>query len=291
MSEAGAVVVGIDEPPASNLALHWAIDHARTTGATLRLVCAYRWVLSYSWERSYHVPVPEREELRRHSERLLAQARELAVALAPDLVVETAAIDGEAISVLLAESEAASMLVLGSRQLKTIGSVLLGSVAAAVCPRAHCPVVVLRAPAGAAAEHAAVLVGVDGTEASEAVLAFAFAHASTHRLPIKAILCWKPARSVTAPWHHAQRSTELPQSWLSEALAGWGEKYPDVEVHAAVQQDDPVPALVADSLGQSLLVVGTRARHALAGTLLGSVSQGILHHAICPVAVVPTHAH
>ncbi|MDT4914840.1 MAG: Universal stress protein family, partial [Pseudonocardiales bacterium] len=42
--------------------------------------------------------------------------------------------------------------------------------------------------------------------------------------------------------------------------------------------------------GQCLLVVGTHNRGALAGTLLGSVSQGVLHHATCPVAVVPPPA-
>lgn len=290
MSESGLVVVGVDELAVSDLALRWAIDQARTVGAGLRLVCAFQWVLTYAWERTYNVRVPEREELRRQAERRVAEAHQQASTLAPDLVVESAAIEGDAISVLLAESETASMLVLGSRQFATFGSVLLGSVAAAVCPRAHCPVVVLRAPAGEPAERAEVVVGVDGTEAAEVVLAFAFDYASRHRLPLKAILCWKPW-SLASLWPHAhpRPSEELPASWLSEALAGWREKYPDVEVHAAVHQDDAVSALVADSLEQSLLVVGTRGRHALAGTLLGSVSQGVLHHALCPVAVVRSH--
>jgi nucleotide-binding universal stress UspA family protein len=149
---------------------------------------------------------------------------------------------------------------------------------------------VLRAPAGDRAEHPAVLVGVDGGEGSEAVLAFAFAQASSHRLPLKAVLCWESGRLATAaPWRHRQPSSEQAEAWLSEALAGWGEKYPDVRVQAAVLSDHPVPGLVASSRGQSLLVVGTRARRALTGTLLGSVSQGVLHHALCPVAVVPAH--
>ena len=75
---------------------------------------------------------------------------------------------------------------------------------------------------------------------------------------------------------------------MSEALAGWSQKYPDVEVHHAVIRDHPVPGLIAESLNQELLVVGTRGRHALAGTLLGSVSQGVLHHADLPVAVIPS---
>jgi nucleotide-binding universal stress UspA family protein len=286
MSEIGPVVVGIDERSVGDLALRWAIDQARTVGTGLRLVCAFQWVFGYPWERIYDLRVPEREELRRLAERRVAEAHRQASALAPDLAVESAAIEGGPVSVLQAESEVASMLVLGSRQSTTFESVLLGSVAAAVCPRAHCPVVIPRAPA----ERAAVVVGVDGTEAAEVVLAFAFDHASRHRLPLKAVLCWKPW-SMASLWPptHARPSEELPKSWLSETLAGWREKYPDVEVDAAVHQDAAVPALVADSLGQSLLVVGTRGRHALAGTLLGSVSQGVLHHALCTVAVVPAH--
>jgi nucleotide-binding universal stress UspA family protein len=291
MSEIGPVVVGIDELSVGDVALRWAIDQARTTGTGLRLVGAFQWVFSYPWERVYDLRVPEREELRRVADRRVAEAHQQASALAPELAVESAAIEGGPVSVLLAESETASVLVLGSRQSTTFESVLLGSVAAAVCPRAHCPVVIPRAPAGELAERAAVVVGVDDTEAAEAVLAFAFDYASRHRLPLKAVLCWKPW-SMASLWPpaHARPSEELPELWLSEALAGWREKYPDVEVRAAVHQDAAVPALVADSLGQSLLVVGTRGRHALAGTLLGSVSQGVLHHALCPVAVVPSPA-
>jgi nucleotide-binding universal stress UspA family protein len=230
----------------------------------------------------------ELQELRRHAESTLWQACEQADVLAPGLVVESAAVEGDAVPVLLSESSHAMVLVLGSRQLKTFGSVVLGSVAAAVSARAQCPVIVLRAPAGDPAEEAAVIVGVDGTEDSETVLAFGFDHASRHRLPLKAVLCWND-HFTFGPWQHARRSFRNTESWLSEALAGWREKYPDVEVHSGVIHDNPVPGLVADSVGQSLLVVGTRGRHALAGTLLGSVSQGVLHHALCPVAVVPSH--
>jgi nucleotide-binding universal stress UspA family protein len=86
-----------------------------------------------------------------------------------------------------------------------------------------------------------------------------------------------------------QPAPEGVEAWLAETLAGWQEKFPDVTVHREVIRDYAVAGLLTASTGQHLLVVGNRGRHALAGTLLGSVSQGVLHHATCPVAVVPTH--
>lgn len=62
-----------------------------------------------------------------------------------------------------------------------------------------------------------------------------------------------------------------------------------VAVHPEVLREHAVAGLVAASTTQKLLVVGSRSRHARVGTSLGSVSQGVLHHATCPVAVVPTH--
>ncbi|MEO7259960.1 MAG: universal stress protein [Jatrophihabitantaceae bacterium] len=288
MRDTGPVVVGIDELSTSEAALRWGIEQAGLLATTLRLVCAYRWAFISPGEMGYEVPAIERQELLQHAENTLRRACEQASALAPELAVESAAVDGDAVSVLLAESSHAAVLILGSRQLKTFGSVVLGSVAAAVSARAQCPVVVLRVPAGDPAEEPAVIVGVDGTEGSEAVIAFGFDYASRNRLPLKAVLCWKDHFSV-GPWQHTRRSFERAEFWLSEALAGWREKYPDVEVRSGVIHDGPVPGLVADSVGQNLLVVGTRGRNALAGTLLGSVSQGVLHHALCPVAVVPSH--
>jgi nucleotide-binding universal stress UspA family protein len=70
-------------------------------------------------------------------------------------------------------------------------------------------------------------------------------------------------------------------------MAGWQDKYPDVAATSAVLDAHPVGGLVEASLSEYLLVVSKRGRGARAGTVLGSVSQGVLHHATCPVAVVP----
>jgi nucleotide-binding universal stress UspA family protein len=148
---------------------------------------------------------------------------------------------------------------------------------------------VVRGPAGRPEEGAAVIAGVDGTAGDTAVLDFAFEHASRHHVALHAVLCWRPDLLASMTWRAEPPPPAHVEAWLSQSLGGWREKYPDVPVHDLVVRDHPVAGLVAASMAQYLLVVGSRGRHALAGTLLGSVSQGVLHHATCPVAVVPTH--
>jgi nucleotide-binding universal stress UspA family protein len=73
---------------------------------------------------------------------------------------------------------------------------------------------------------------------------------------------------------------------LSERLAGWSEKYPDVPVQRLVTRHRPAATLIEQSAHAQLVVVGSRGRGGFAGLLLGSVSHALLHHAACPVAVV-----
>ncbi|MBC9004648.1 universal stress protein, partial [Micromonospora aurantiaca (nom. illeg.)] len=73
---------------------------------------------------------------------------------------------------------------------------------------------------------------------------------------------------------------------LTEAVDGIGERWPDLPVHAETVRAKPVAALTTASAGAQLVVVGRQGRGELGGLLLGSVSQGILHRAACPVAVV-----
>jgi nucleotide-binding universal stress UspA family protein len=283
------VVVGLDESAGADQALAWGVEEARSRAVPVRLVYAYGSPATYGGMPLYgNLPVPQPSHMRAVAAKLVARAAARVAELAPDVYVTTHASDDDAARVLIDESARASMIVLGSRHLGTVGSVLLGSVGAAVSARAACPVVVLRGPAGLAAEQAAVVVGVDAQDGSEAVLEFGFDYASRRSVPLSAVLCWHPDVLAEMMWRPEPPAPERAERWLSEALAGWREKYPDVVVHSGVLREHPVTGLVAASSAQDLLVVGSRGRHALAGTLLGSVSQGVLHHATCPVAVVPS---
>ncbi|MDQ2749549.1 MAG: universal stress protein [Actinomycetota bacterium] len=286
-----SVLVGVDGSEGADQALSWAAEEARSRGVGLRLICAYGGEFSYGGLTMFgDFPVPDLTLAREGTADLLAEAAARVTELAPEVEVSAQPVEDDPADALIEASAGASLIVLGARHLAGAGSVVLGSVSSAVAAHAACPVVVLRGPEGSAAEHAQVVVGVDGRPSSEAVLAFAFDYAARHSAPLHAVLCWHLDRLAEMKWRPQQPAPAEVQAWLSEALAGWRERYPDVTVHSGVERAHPVDGLVAASNGQDLLVVGSRGRHGLTRALLGSVSQGALHHANCPVAVVPSLA-
>lgn len=282
------IVVGVDGSTSSELALRWALDDAAVRNVAVHVICCHRRPVMLSWEGMHPSDLEglaraARQFAREVVDRSLEQAR----GIAPDLEVTGEAVDGRAADVLTERSADAARIVVGSRQLKALGSALLGSVGAGLAARAHCPVVVVRGPAGLHPEQPAVVVGIDGSDTAEPALAFGFDHADRHGVPLRAVMCWRPDPLATMQWRAEAPVPERAQTWLSETVAAWRQRYPDVAASAAVIRDHPVAGLVTQSAAQHLLVVSSRTRHAVAGTLLGSVTQNVLHHATCPVAVIP----
>jgi nucleotide-binding universal stress UspA family protein len=282
---ANPIVVGVDDTPGTELALKWAADEALARHVPVRLVTAFRYDMTDGRPPAFAtVPLVDVLAARQVAEQILANAVETVTA--DGAVAVGDAMDGTPVHVLVTEAAKASVLVLGSRQLKTFGSAVLGSVSTAVAARSTAPTVVVRGPAGRPEEGAAVVVGLDGTEAPETLLGYAFEHASRHGVSLRAVLCWHPDLLALMSWRAEPPPPARVDAWLAEALGGWQEKYPDVTVHPEVIREHPTAGLVLASAAQHLLVVGKHGRHARA--MLGSVSQGVLHHATCPVAVVPT---
>lgn len=282
------VVVGVDDSPGSDAAIRWAIADATARTAPLRLIHAYRWNPAHVPTPLYrHLPDADLQMPRHIAEqavdRLLARATELGAA---DVTGD--AIDSDPVDALVGEAGYASELVLGSRQLHAFKSTVLGSVSAAVAARASCPVIVVRGPAGLTDEGAGVIVGIDGSHHAQAALDFAFAYASRRQVPLRAVLCWHPDLLASMSWRAEPPPPDEVDAWLADEVAGWQQKYPDVRAYPEVIREHPTAGLLLASAAQHLLVVGSHGHRALTGTLLGSVSQGVLHHASCPVAVVPT---
>lgn len=145
---------------------------------------------------------------------------------------------------------------------------------------------VVRGPERTRDDHPVVL-GVDGTPAGEGAIGYAFEAADRRAVPLVAVHVWRdelddpewsPAFADVDP---AEQEREL----LSERLAGWSGRFPDVEVTRVLDDEQPVRALVARSLQASLLVVGTRGKVRVPGRW-GSVAGAVMHEAQCPVVMV-----
>jgi nucleotide-binding universal stress UspA family protein len=165
-----------------------------------------------------------------------------------------------------------------------VGRLLLGSVSSGVVRSAKCPVVVIRAEASFLphSNQAPVLVGIDASPASELALAIAFDEASRRDVGLTALHAWSDAAAYQVPWQ--DWASEAERS-LAEYLAGWQERYPDVKVQRVVGLDHPGRALIAESESAQLVVVGSHGRGGVAGLLLGSVSNAVVHSVDTPVIV------
>jgi len=182
--------------------------------------------------------------------------------------------------------------VVGDRGLGGFTGLLVGSVAVELAAHAHCPVLVARGTVDPALP---VLVGVDGSPANQPAIGYAFEQAALRRVPLVALHAWAhPVASGSGDMlplvYDLDEVQAAEERVLSEALAGWSEKYPDVTVERVVRHGSVRSTLIEASGRAQLVVVGARGRGGFAGLLLGSVSQAVLHHAACPVAVVP-HPH
>jgi nucleotide-binding universal stress UspA family protein len=280
------VVVGVDGSEQSLAAVDLAAREAALRHYPLHVVHAFVWPLM-------RVPLGPPEGmpaggLLHEAERIVDEAIDLARTTAPGLAVTGEVAVGGAAPVLLRCAAAAGLVVVGDRGLGGFTGLLLGSVAVQLAAHAACPVLVAR---GSPRSEGPVLLGVDGSPAADSAVGFAFEAASLHHVPVEALHAWRhpvstgPGDLVPLVYEPAEvRDDE--ERLLSEALAGWSQRYPDVAVRRVLPRESARSALVEASGHARLVVVGARGRGGMTGLLLGSVSQAVLHHAACPVAIV-----
>jgi nucleotide-binding universal stress UspA family protein len=284
------ILVGVDGSRSAMDAVRWAAAEARRRGTGLRLVEAFGWMPVDDADDTFRGGPSYREVLVRAARERLDAAAAVVAREAPEVEVTTDVLTDYPIPRLVAESRAAQLVVVGDRGLAGIIGLRIGSVAAGLAAHATCPTVVVRGvePGGPIPTEGPVVVGIDGSPVSEAALAFGFDAASVRRVPLVAVHTWRDTMvdASVAPLIDWDAVETEEQVLLAERLAGWAAKYPDVAVERVVARDRPAHALRERSVGAQLLVVGSRGRGGMAGTLLGSVSQTLLHHAACPVAVV-----
>ncbi|NIK59196.1 universal stress protein [Kribbella shirazensis] len=283
------IVIGYDGSPGSVSALRWAADAAGRAMAPLRIVEAFEIVILTRPSPGHVVPL--------EAVRTARQAALGAVAASirndhPDLEVETSLVGGAASQTLIDAAQDARLVVLGSRGHGGWSGLLVGSAAVQVTTHAECPVVVIPHDLRPhAQEGPAVVVGVDGSKASANAVEFAFDQADSLHAKVVALHTWTSpfltyADGASMLQFDEEKIREESRLLVAESVAGAAADHPDVEWTTELVPGSAAQALVRRSESADLVVVGSRGRGGFTGLLLGSVSQSVLHHARCPIAIV-----
>lgn len=288
-----AVVIGVDGSAGAARALHWAANYAAERGRRLHIVHGLDLVTIERGVGRYAAATPALVgAIEAAGTALVERARRDARGYEPRLRISATAVAPGGIQALIDCSASAFAVVIGASG--TAGTLShLGSTLFAVTSHAHGAAIVVRPDpdAGNAVRGSGpVVVGVDGSPTGEPALAAAFAEASERRVGLVAVHVWSDwdtgqyAGEVTSLAAAAVEGVE--QAVLAERLAGWQEKYPDVEVSREVYAAGPADRLRELSKTAQLVVVGNRGRGGFAGLLLGSTTHSLVQHAHCPVMVV-----
>lgn len=284
------ITAGIDGTEESLAALDWAAREAVRRDVALRVVHAWRF-------QSYEgIDAGDRDTQQGWARDAVVEAVRTVTGRHTGLDVSTEVVEGGSVDVLVAAAAEAELLVLGSRGHGPVVGFLLGSVGRQVIAEAARPVVLVRAGDQATAEAAGreIVVGQEGDpEDSADVLRFAFETAAARGATVRAVRAWTlPPVFAYSPGSlrlldEAGGLEPYEKEALAAALQPWRERFPGVPVVEHIELGSAGQVLLSVTARAQLMVVGRRARRTAVGARIGSVAHGVLHHADCPVAVVP----
>lgn len=283
------IVVAVDDSTAAKAAARWAAREAELRNVPLTLVHAISPEIE-TWVDVQALPPGLAHWQHDHGRRVLDDAvtvvDQAAVSGGP-AAVHTELLPSAAVPTLVDLSKEADMIVAGSRGSRKWPGRLLGSVSSGLLRHAHSPVAIIHDedPATTASAQAPVLVGIDGSPASELATAIAFDEASRRNVDLVALHAWSDVDVTEWPGIDWPATQPMAEQVLAERLAGWQERYPDVPVHRVVLRDQPARQLVERSGEAQLVVIGSRGRGGFAGMLVGSVGETVAQLARVPVIV------
>ncbi|WP_055586618.1 universal stress protein [Peterkaempfera griseoplana] len=282
------VIVGVDGSASAERALDWAAAEAASRGAPLRIVHASLWD-RYEPDASDN---PDLAQARRAVADLVRTAEDRVANRWPGLAAQADVVPNAPVPALLEAASSASLVVVGHRGHGGFAGLLLGSVALQTAARASCPVVVVRGDDDAVERrHGRIVLGVGRTDAAGPTTAFAFEYAERWGARLEAVHAWHappdpflaygPGQSAMADACYVQAGSLLKSATAHEAAA-----HPQVSLQLVPRWGPRHSVLVESAAAADLLVVGAR-RHPGPGMHLGPVNHAALHHAPCPVVIVP----
>ncbi|MFJ8160066.1 universal stress protein [Streptomyces sp. NPDC096136] len=288
MERLAPLVVGVDGSDSSLAAVDWAADEAARLALPLRIVYASLWERYEGAAPDWSLDRPSGQVL---AENIVAAGAERVGRHRPGLQVTTDIAAEDAVSALLREGPMAHAVVVGSRGRGELAGLLLGSVALVVAARSSGPVVVVRGDRQALeGRHGRVLLGIGAYDVESPAVRFAFREAAARDADLDVVCAWRPSPhgpvdQMALPGDHEERAAAL----LDKAVAAAAREHPQVRLHRTALEGTARKVLTERSAAADLLVVGARRPGAPIGMELGRVAHRALHHAHCPVAVVPQH--
>ena len=282
------ILAAIDGSAESEAAIRWAAGEAvmRDTPVTLMHVVA---PVVVSWPVApVQASITEwQEDNARH---VIEQAQKTLLASVGEAqppAVRTEVKYAGVVTELINATKEAQMVVVGSRGMGAVGRAILGSVSSGLLHHAHCPVAVVHADEAQAPDHTSpVLLGIDGSPASEEATALAFDEASRRGVDLVALHAWSDVGVFPVLGMDWRQYEDEGHEVLGERLAGWQEQYPDVQLRRRIVCDRPARWLIDESQQAQLVIVGSHGRGGFTGMLLGSVSSAVAQAAKSPVIVV-----
>lgn len=277
-----AIVVGFDGSAASENALVWAADEADRVGAPVHVV------------HVMHDPVYDgvidkfiRDSLVESAQQALAQAETVRADRSGPYSAEW--VPGSPAGMLVAASQRARLVVVGTRGHGGFTAALMGSVSQHLIRHAHGPVAVVRDVPETASR---VVVGVDSA-IPEPALSAAFEAAAARSLPLTVVHALQQRLPTAAPGSQdfpvagidADELEARQRAAIQDIANECAGRFPGVGVDVRFVREHPAHALVDASAESALTVVGTRGRGGFTGLLLGSTSSAVAAHAHGPVLV------
>ena len=293
---AGEIIVGIDGSEQSYGALRWAVHEAEVRKVPVRMVTAYSLPVFTGTGFDAGYSMVDEQALTDGVAQILDEAHSRVGETSVELraTVET----GDATAVLLELSKKAELMVVGSRSHGGFLGRLLGTVSTSLPAHSHCPTVAvphsyaekIEADPGILGGGQSVVVGSDGSDEARLAMMQAADEASRRGVkltlvnalaPYTGALNWVPA---AVDFEALYREIADLQRKAAEWIRGY---FPNLEIEFKLIDGSPVQVLLEAGKAADLIVVGTRGRGGIAGMLLGSTSQGILHNTQVPVMIVP----
>lgn len=282
------VLVGVDGSAESDAAVRWAAREASLNGTPITLMHVIAPVI-VSWPAGpYMATVLECQE--DNARQAIEQAQNVladCLGESQGLTVQTEIRKESVARTLIDSSKSAQMVVAGSRGMGALGRMLLGSTSTSLLHYGSGPVVVVHGDDRAAHDdRLPVLLGIDGSPASEVATSHAFEEAARRQVDLVALHVWIDVGDIPPIGPTWEEQEETGRALLAERLSGWQERYPDVKVHRRIERAQPAYWLLEEAKQAQLVVIGSHGRGGFTGMLLGSVSSRVAQSATTPVMVV-----